>query len=547
MSSGAPIFRYNAERDLLVGRTIERVLEQVQDPLLLLNDAAYHETRRLDGMRRAKDLERLDHWRSLARRLGRMSQAELRDELRMIASDYAEDIAGNFNPRVFRVATRLIPTLVTSLLSPSSLPSLFSAPKSLFSLGGLRDKVLVEGDTAALRRLAEIGTLVFVPTHSSNMDSIVFGFALEASGLPPATYGAGKNLFTNPLLSFFMHNLGAYKVDRRLRHQLYKDVLKAYSTVLLESGYHSLFFPGGTRSRSGGVEGKLKLGLMGTGIDAYVRTLLAGRERKIFFVPATINYLITLEAETLIGDYLSEAGKARYIIEDDESTRLGRITTFARKLLGLDGSVVIRFGPALDPFGSRVDSEGRSHDRRGRAVDTSGYVRGLDGEVRLDPDRDAQYTRELGREIARAFRQETVIMSTHVTAAACFDYLHRQAPSRDLFTVLRLRDEIMPRDELARDVLRIRDQLLDMEKSGDIRLSQALRECSGGDIVAQASRAFRGFHTIPVIEPRANGIRLRDTNLLFYYQNRLVAHGVGWNPGIDPSHGAEAASAWRAA
>ena len=70
------------------------------------------------------------------------------------------------------------------------------------------------------------------------MDSVVFGFALERAGLPPATYGAGKNLFTNPVLSYFMHNLGAYRVDRRLKHVLYKDVLKAYSCVLIENGYH---------------------------------------------------------------------------------------------------------------------------------------------------------------------------------------------------------------------------------------------------------------------------------------------------------------------
>ena len=61
-----------------------------------------------------------------------------------------------------------------------------------------------------------------------------------------------------------MHNLGAYRVERRLRFGLYKEILKEYSTVLLESGYHSLFFPGGTRCRSNEVERHVKLGLLGT-------------------------------------------------------------------------------------------------------------------------------------------------------------------------------------------------------------------------------------------------------------------------------------------
>lgn len=526
----APIFRFNSQRESLVERTIDRAVETTTDPLFVLNDAAYHETRRLDKTKRPKDLERLESWRKLARTVGRMSDNERRAKLRDIVAIYAQDIAGNFDPRVFRLSTRLMPSLVTGLLSPSALPRMIRDPAQLFSLEALADKVVTMGDVARLRNLAKLGTLVFVPTHSSNLDSIVFGYALERNGLPPATYGAGKNLFTNPLLSFFMHNLGAYKVDRRLRHILYKHCLKTYSTVLIENGFHSLFFPGGTRSRSGGVEQKLKLGLMGTGIEAYTRTLLAGRERKVFFVPATINYLITLEAETLIADFLKDAGKARYIIEDDESTRLGRVATFARQLLGMDASVVIRFGTPLDPFGSEVDEEGVSRDHRGRPVETASYVKNLDGDVTLEAERDAQYTRELGQAIGKGFLKETHVMSTNIVATACFDQLRRQAPSGDLFTVLRIRDHVVARDELAREVLRVRDELLDLHHSGAVSLSSSVAKCSGGDIVSQAMRAFRGYHTTPVIEPRAEGIALRDPSLLFYYQNRLCEHGLGWNP-----------------
>jgi len=524
MSEQAPIFRFNSQRHSLVSRTIDRVMGQADDLLHLLNDAAFHETRRLDGTKRPKDVERLETWRALARGVGRMSEAKRAAALRDIVTEYANDIAGNFDPKVYRFSTRLMPTLVTSLLSPSSLPGLLRDPARRLNLDALADQVVVEGPIEQLQKLAQLGTLVFVPTHSSNLDSIVFGFALERSGLPPATYGAGKNLFTNPLLSFFMHNLGAYKIDRRLRHKIYKICLKSYSTLLIEHGYHSLFFPGGTRSRSGRVEQRLKLGLMGTGIEAYTRTLLDQRERKVFFIPATINYLITLEAETLIADFLSSAGKERYIIEDDESSRVGRIATFVRKLLGLDGSVVIRFGTPLDPFGSVVDDRGRSCDRRGRVVDTASYTHNLDGKVVMDPARNAQYTVELGREIASSYERETVIMSTNVVAAACFEHLRSQSPSDDLFTILRLRDQLVGRDQLARDVLRYRDQLLDMEKAGELSVSDAIRDCSGGDIVAQAMRAFRGYHTQPVIEPRADGIALHDTNLLYFYHNRLAGH-----------------------
>ncbi len=56
-------------------------------------------------------------------------------------------------------------------------------------------------------------------------------------------------------------------------------MLKAYSCVILERGYHSLFFPGGTRSRSGAVERRLKLGLAGTGVEAMARTAAHGKMR----------------------------------------------------------------------------------------------------------------------------------------------------------------------------------------------------------------------------------------------------------------------------
>ncbi len=528
--SDPPIFGFNSSREEIVRDVVDRVVESTQDPLLYLNDAAYHEIKRLEGSRRTKDQERLGEWQRLARTLGRMSQAERIERLRELATDYGWDVAGNFDPRVYKASTKILPSIVTALLAPRTLATLIRRPAELLSLDALEDKVVVQGALEKTRRLAEKGVLVFVPTHLSNMDSIVFGYALERAGLPPATYGAGKNLFTNPVLSFFMHNLGAYRVDRRLRHVLYKDVLKAYSCVLLERGYHSLFFPGGTRSRSGGIERRLKLGLVGSAIEAYARTVRAGRERRVYFVPSTINYLITLEAETLIRDYLSETGKSRFIIEDDESSRLARMATFARKLLGMEGSVVVRFGEPVDVFGNSVDDDGNSVDRRGRKVDMASYVKSPDGQVVLDAARDAQYTRELGEVICKAYVKETVVMSTHVVAAAAFARLRQASPRPDLFTVLRQKDGlVIPRDELAADVRNLKEQLIEKEKRGEVVLAEQVRTASGGDLVEHALRAFGGYHTTPVLESRREGIAIQDPSLLFYYQNRLASHGLAWD------------------
>jgi glycerol-3-phosphate O-acyltransferase len=526
-----PIFGFNEARDAIVGEVVRRACDAVTDARIVLSEAAFLEVRRQQATR-SDDIVPLGEWRALARSLARMSEAECAERVRDLVGRYASDVAGNFDPRVYKFASRTIAPLIGMLMSPmETLRHLGGA----FDLRALDGRVVVQGPIGMIRTLAERGTLIFVPTHLSNLDSVVFGFALERAGLPPATYGAGKNLFTNPFLSFFMHNLGAYRVDRRLKHTLYKEVLKAYSCVVLERGYHSLFFPGGTRSRSGAVERRIKLGLAGTGVEAMARTAARGRLRKVFFVPATINYLLTLEAETLVDDFLQEEGKHRYIIDDDESTRPGRIAVFMRKLLGLDSACVIRFGQPVDCFGNRVDDDAVSYDARGHAVSPLSYLTDGDGHIGHDPARDAQYTRELGEALVGAYQRDTVALATHLVAACAFERLRegvggsdvRSGSSRDIFAMLRTRDDVsVPRAELAEAVERLRDRARDLEVRGRIVLGAHLARASGREILDEALHAFSGYHTTPVLQPRGADLVLADTRLIFYYQNRLAAHGL---------------------
>ena len=265
-----------------------------------------------------------------------------------------------------------------------------------------------------------------VPTHSSNLDSIVLGWSFVHAQLPPCTYGAGKNLFTNPILGYFMRNLGAHRVDRRLRHVLYKDVLKLYSQVLIERGYHSLFFPGGTRSRSGKIEQHLKLGLLGSALSAFSERLRRGDERPIYIVPCTISYPLVLEAETLIEDYLKEEGQARYIIDDDEFSRFGRIVQYAARVMALQTTMVIRYGQPMDVFGNAIQSDGRSVSPTGQVIDPVGYLC-RDGELTVDNARDAEYTRQTGAAVAESFLRETVILPTHFLGWLLFERERRLA------------------------------------------------------------------------------------------------------------------------
>lgn len=521
-SANPPIFGFNRARDSILEEVVNRACESVTDARLVLSEAAFLELKRQQSSG-VDDVVPLVEWRALARSLGRASEDDCVRLVRDLAMRYAHDVAGNFDQRVYKFASRAIAPLIGMLMSPMQTVRHLG---SGFDLRALDGRVVVQGPIGTIRALAEKGTLVFVPTHLSNLDSVVVGFALERVGLPPATYGAGKNLFTNPFLSFFMHNLGAYRVDRRLRHTLYKEVLKAYSCVLIERGYHSLFFAGGTRSRSGAVERRLKLGLAGTGVEAMARTAARGEARKVFFVPATINYLLTLEAETLVDDFLQEEGRHRYIIDDDESTRPGRIAAFMRKLLGLDAGCVVRFSEPLDCFGNRVDDDAISYDARGHAVSPLSYLTDVDGRIGHDPPRDAQYTRELGEAVVAAYHRDTVVLATHLVAACAFERL-REGVDGDIFAMLRTQDDVtVSREDLAAAVERRRDRARDLEARGRIVVGPRLVHASGREILDEALRAFSGYHTTPVLEPRGADLVLADTRLIFYYQNRLATHGL---------------------
>jgi len=529
-----PLLRFPRERGAIVMETSRRTLESLlvrSAPEYVLNDACLSEIRRLSESAHLEEVRSLAEWKRLWRSLGALSRHELVEELQRLVYDYAEDVAGGFSQPAYRVATQLLPPALGLLLTPERIGDVAGylvRPGRLLEL--LSQRLHVTGPLEHLAALAARATLVCVPTHLSNLDSPLMGYALQAAALPPTTYGAGKNLFTNPILGFFMRNLGAYRVDRRIKHELYKDVLKTYSQVILERGYHSMFFPGGTRSRSGRVETHLKLGLLGTALAATVERYrrLAGAPgsrgpaiRPIYVVPVTINTQLVLEAETLIADYLKETGKARFIIEDDESTQLGRMVQFVRSTLTHEGAVVVRFGRPLDVLGNPVDEAGRSLGPQGRPIELERYF-WVQGVPQAVPQRDAEYMNDTGAAIADSYRCNTVLMATHLLAHVVWRYIELTLPGLDLYRRLR-----QPLDL----ELEVPAVLADIE-----RLQARLRAAghllgpfaagSPQEVLSAALAAFYSYHSEPaVVRAGENKLLPGDRQLLFYYQNRVDSLG----------------------
>jgi len=507
-------------------RHIAEAAELGEDYLeALLNDTLYHEQRRLERENPSdpKTRAELAFYANLRRELHRLHGFDLENALGRVTRRFADEIVGNFDERVYQLTTTVLPPALSVLLSAAS-------PRQLLA-GSVRQRlsehIQIQGSIDHAKKLLDHGTLIVVPTHSSHLDSIVLGYAIFLMGMPPLLYGAGLNLFTNPLTSFFMHNLGAYRVDRKKSASLYKDVLKEYAVRSLELGYSNLFFPGGTRSRSGGLEQKLKKGLLGTGISAYVNNLKTGRAKpNLYVVPCTISYKLVLEAETLIDDYLKEVGKSRYIIEDDEFSKPRRVLKFLSNVISLDSRIVITFSAPLDIVGNRVDSEGRSIDARGRIVDPLSYV-ARDGQPVHDEQRDNQYTTELSDAIVSAFRRDNVVMSTHVVGHASMALLKLKNPELDLYRLLRTGGSLpsLEISELAEQVERVTTALREL-KNGP-RLGRELEQRDPRLIIDDALRYFGTYHTQPAAIRRGSRIVHQDRNLLLYYGNRLSPYELG--------------------
>ncbi|NVB42720.1 1-acyl-sn-glycerol-3-phosphate acyltransferase [Pseudenhygromyxa sp. WMMC2535] len=535
---GAPrIFTFNDERDLVISEVVARVVAHypADELLVLLNETAHLEIARLEKQRDDEAWEWLGFWRKVVRKLSRMNDAELRETLRRVVETMARDVAGNFDPRVYQFSQRVIPGLIAGVMNPRELA------RETMSAGkiGVDRLISISGNVESLHALSEIGTVIVVPTHSSNLDSLAVGESLAREDLPPVVYGAGKNLFTNPIISFFMHNLGAYRVDRRIKAGVYKQVLKTYSCVMIERGYHSLFFPGGTRSRSGMIENRLKLGLAGTAVEAYTRRAIRARVRgeqpkPIFFVPLTINYALVLEAESLIEDYLLEKGQARYIIEDDEFSQLDRWLAFFKRLTNYGGACVLRYGQALDPFGNRVDEQGRSLAPDGRIIDPVRYV-SRRGQPVLDPVRDAAYTRELSQELVAAYQRETVVMTTQLVAHVLFRKLVAETPGVDLFGRMRRRGEVRwSHQEYVHSYTQTRERLSALADAGRLHLNAYLLTDSAERALERAMDAWDGYHERTVARLDQGEIILEDPSLLLYYQNRLVPWAEDLADASDP-------------
>ena len=535
-----PIVKLSKNRKKFVsdvaGEAIGNILERKKNTSLLdeLETTVYKEKLRIRANPwRVDPKDESKYWNTIQRRVQESQNTSNPREaeeaiLKDIVNRYANEIAGNFRKSSYRFAKGFITFGFARLLNAARVKGFLA----LFSRQlDLDDKIRIIGETEHIRELAKKGTVVMVPTHLSNLDSILIGWVIQFLGLPAFIYGAGLNLFNIKIIAYFMDSLGAYKVDRRKKNPIYLETLKTYSNQALRWGCHSLFFPGGTRSRSGKIEKNLKMGLLSTAIEAQ-RTMYqkdGDKAKKVFIVPVSINYQFTLEAPVLIKDYLKSTGQERYYDESDEFSTSYKIATFLLKFFTKGSDISVTIGKGLDIMGNYVDMAGHSQDKNGNPIHTRDYfISG--GEITVNEQRENTYVRLLAKRIVEEYHKINEVFPSHIVAFTAFKLLQKRNPKMDLYDVLRLPNEdlTIPYEEFREGYEIIRNEIVAQAKSGSVMITDQV----GSELDESINQGLKNVGMYHAQRPliRKNGsIIVQDSNTLYYYHNRLEGYGFEKN------------------
>ncbi len=532
------LFKLHSLREGLIQETVQRVMADLKgaDFRLLVEETLYLERQRQKRsrvrwwsspylyLRFGRDQKFLKKIQSTHRAAN--SDQDHEENAKRFAEHFAREICGDFNPRVYDFAIFFVPWMFSWVLNALSIRRFLPWKMS----ETLESRLKVVGEVDHLQSLAKKGTILLVPTHLSNIDSILLGYIIHLMNLPPFAYGAGLNLYSNPLFSFFMSRLGAYTVDRQKSNPIYKLALKSYSTSLLKKGIHSIFFPAGGRVRSGAIEKHLKLGLLGTALQAQLENLVENKPNpKVFVVPLVMNYHFVFEASSLVEDYLAQSGKFRFMPNDaQEIVPLKGLAKFFWKIFSARTELWIKVGKPLDVFGNFVDLEGQSLGPNQTVIPPDAWLR-HHGEIRAVAERDREYTRVLGEKISERYHAENVILSSHVVAFSLFQVLRKKYSHLDLFRFLRLTkpQRRVPKSVFLAEAYETLERLKQLEKDQKLSLSSTL---GCGDIelwIQDGIRQLGLFHDHKVVYEDDDIVGTEDMNLLYYYRNRLTGYGLG--------------------
>ncbi len=444
--------------------------------------------------------------------------------LQKITNRYCEEILGDFKIKTFKFARRFLTSLFKRLFTTTADQKhlLKGSRKKLY------EKIKIEGAVDQVRELALKGTVIVVPTHLSNIDSILLGYAMDGvAGLPAFSYGAGLNLYDLELVAYFMDRLGAYKVDRRKKNPIYLETLKNMSKLSIERGVNSLFFPGGTRSRSGELERSLKMGLLGTIIEAQRSIYQDGREDKIFIVPLTMSYNFVLEGKFLIENHLQLTGREKYIKIKDQAKSYRKFISFFWKLFKTSSEIYLSFAEPMDVFGNRLDKNGNSFNHLDQQIDLREYFM-INGSMLTNPQRESVYTKKLADKILESYKRTNIILASHVVAYVAFQLFKSKNEGLAIYDLVNLNTNQfkVSLKSFEKKVENVWQQLLDYAAKGEASLLEEYNDLNVEQLINEGVKDLGIYHDRKPLIIENGFVKSQDYKLLYFYHNRMTHYDL---------------------
>lgn len=470
-----------------------------------------------------------EYWKSIATDLELTTTREDRKEaeidlLKRIINRYDEEIVGNFKPGAFKFSRLFLTSFFKRIFN-----QYFAKRQWRWGTKkALQEKIKLRGNVELIRELFSKGTVVFMPTHYSNLDSIMIGYAIDTNvGLPSFSYGAGLNLFNVEIVGYFINRLGAFKVDRRKKNPIYLECLKSMTSYSIIKGVNCLFFPGGTRSRSGSIEDRLKLGLISSSIEAQRLHLQEGRDNKIFVVPLSVGYHFVLEASSLIEQHLQIIGKEKYKRARSAGLTFGTIVRFLKDLYTRSSEVYMSFGDPMDVFGNTVDADGNSFDKFGHKVNMGDYF-SFDGELSSNRQREGVYSKYLGEKLVDSYKKFNVVLSSNVVSFVAFHTIYQEYNGVDLFSFLnqKINQFEVSYGLFYENAIKVIDHIKKMSNDSILLLSDESWR-NEDKLIREGFEKLGIYHAADILKKSNNGLlTCKNIRLLYFYQNRLIDYGL---------------------
>ncbi|WP_339044505.1 1-acyl-sn-glycerol-3-phosphate acyltransferase [Cardinium endosymbiont of Tipula unca] len=438
--------------------------------------------------------------------------------LKKIIARYLDEIRSSFSIRHYQLIVKGVQCVFVNLLKPKCFG--FGAKKERWTLRNkrLHEKFHITGAINTIRSLAEKGTIVLVPNHTSNWDSVVMGLAMQRLGLPPLSWGAGLNLFNNKGFRYIFSKLGTYKVDRRKKTIPYLQAQKDYACLMLEWNCHTLFYPGGTRSRSGTIESDLKFGLLGTPFEAQAKNFkkYGADAKKFFIVPIVLNYHCVLEAQQLIRE--SDLYEQVPVVTQDCCHKNLVLTN---NMLFKGSEIFINIGVPLDVMGNQVDEKGHSYDSQGKKVDLYEQFFHFLEQAETKKRRN-DHVNILGRKIVENYYKINTVLSSHLVAFVAYEL----AKKVEGFS-MHLAQVVINREIFMLALAEVYKALCALYEQEKIAFTPVLINGQLNAIVVDGLSKLGIYHDKPPLVTAKNGdVLIQDIWTLLYYHNRLTGYGL---------------------